>query len=181
MDINVAEAKRPSSRAPVRANHLIDVATMPATENLPGAPCGGRTPSCRTIRPPAPAMPRKSAHEWMEEKPHLAALAAWPRASLLGAILSPRRKPKASPIPRRRRPRGHWPRGRRPSIPLVPPCRLARNLAVSHRCENFALNIISVPEALHVLREAGIGFLYSAGFAFTSVGVRMSLSVVRRL
>ena len=33
----------------------------------------------------------KSAHEWMEEKPHLAALAALAAGVILGAILSPRR------------------------------------------------------------------------------------------
>jgi ElaB/YqjD/DUF883 family membrane-anchored ribosome-binding protein len=33
----------------------------------------------------------RSAHEWMEEKPHLAALAALAAGVILGAILSPRR------------------------------------------------------------------------------------------
>jgi ElaB/YqjD/DUF883 family membrane-anchored ribosome-binding protein len=33
----------------------------------------------------------KSAHEWMEEKPHLAALAALAVGVVLGAILTPRR------------------------------------------------------------------------------------------
>jgi ElaB/YqjD/DUF883 family membrane-anchored ribosome-binding protein len=33
----------------------------------------------------------RSAHDWMEEKPHLAALAALAVGVVLGAILSPRR------------------------------------------------------------------------------------------
>jgi ElaB/YqjD/DUF883 family membrane-anchored ribosome-binding protein len=33
----------------------------------------------------------KSAHDWMEAKPHLAALAALAAGIVIGAILSPRR------------------------------------------------------------------------------------------
>ena len=92
MDINFADAKKVVRRGHRSANHLIDVAHDASQRKLAQARHAadeaidaGDHAARRTRRA---AM---SAHEWMEEKPHLAALAALAAGVILGAILSPRR------------------------------------------------------------------------------------------
>ena len=92
MDINFAEAKKAVRRGHRSANHLIDVAHDASQRKLAQA----RDVADDTIDAGDHAVRRtsnaaKSAHEWIEEKPHLAALAALAAGVLLGAILSPRR------------------------------------------------------------------------------------------
>jgi ElaB/YqjD/DUF883 family membrane-anchored ribosome-binding protein len=92
MDINFADAKKAVRRGHRSANHLIDVAHDVSQRKLAQA----RHVADDTIDAGDYAARRtsyaaKSAHEWMEEKPHLAALAALAAGVILGAILSPRR------------------------------------------------------------------------------------------
>jgi ElaB/YqjD/DUF883 family membrane-anchored ribosome-binding protein len=92
MDINFAEAKKAVRRGHRSANHLIDVAHDASQRRLAQA----RHVADDTIDAGDHAVRRtshaaKSAHEWIEEKPHLAAFAALAAGVLLGAILSPRR------------------------------------------------------------------------------------------
>jgi ElaB/YqjD/DUF883 family membrane-anchored ribosome-binding protein len=92
MDINFAEAKKAVRRGHRSANHLIDAAHDASQRKLVQA----RHVAEDTIDAGDHAVRRtshaaRSAHEWMEEKPHLAALAALAAGVLLGAILSPRR------------------------------------------------------------------------------------------
>ncbi len=92
MDINFADAKKAVRRGHRSANHLIDVAHDASQRKLAQA----RHVADDAIDVGDYAARRtshaaKSAHEWMEEKPHLAALAALAAGVILGAILSPRR------------------------------------------------------------------------------------------
>ena len=92
MDINFADANKAVRRGHRSANHLIDVAHDASQRKLAQARHvaddaldAGDYAARRTN------YAAKSAHEWMEEKPHLAALAALAAGVILGAILSPRR------------------------------------------------------------------------------------------
>jgi ElaB/YqjD/DUF883 family membrane-anchored ribosome-binding protein len=92
MDINFADAKKAVRRGHRSANHLIDVAHDASQRKLTQARHvaddaldAGDYAARRT------SYAAKSAHDWMEEKPHLAALAALAAGVILGAILSPRR------------------------------------------------------------------------------------------
>jgi ElaB/YqjD/DUF883 family membrane-anchored ribosome-binding protein len=92
MDIDFAEAKKAVRRGHRSANHLIDVAHDASQRKIAQArhvaddAIDAGDYAARRTRHAA-----KSAHEWMEEKPHLAALAALAAGVILGAILSPRR------------------------------------------------------------------------------------------
>ena len=92
MTVNFDDAKKAVRRGQRSANHAIDVAhdlsqrklaqaRHAAEEALDAGDYAARRTSYAA----------KSAHEWMEEKPHLAALAALAAGVILGAILSPRR------------------------------------------------------------------------------------------
>ena len=92
MDINFADARKAVRRGHKSANHLIDVAHDASQRKLAQA----RHVADDALDAGDYAFRRtssaaKSAHDWMEEKPHLAALAALAAGVILGAILSPRR------------------------------------------------------------------------------------------
>jgi len=92
MDINFAEARKAVRRGHKSADHLLDVAHDASQRKLAQA----RHAADEAIDAGDHAFRRtgraaRSAHDWMEEKPHLAALAALAAGVILGAILSPRR------------------------------------------------------------------------------------------
>ena len=92
MSIDFAEAKRAVRRGQRSANHAIDVAHDVSQRKLSRA----RHTADDVIDAGDYAVRRtssaaQSAHDWMEAKPHLAALAALAAGIILGAILSPRR------------------------------------------------------------------------------------------
>ena len=92
MTISFAEAKKSVRRGQRSANHALDVAHDVSQRKLARA----REVADDVIDYGDQAARRtshaaRSAHEWMEEKPHLAALAALAAGVILGAILSPRR------------------------------------------------------------------------------------------
>jgi len=92
MDIDFAEARRAVRRGHKSANHLIDVAHDASQRKLAQArhaADGAIDAGDHAVRRTGSAV--RSAHHWMEEKPHLAALAALAAGVVLGAILSPRR------------------------------------------------------------------------------------------
>ena len=92
MDISFADAKQAVRRGQRSANHVIDVAhdlsqrKLAQARHMADEAIDAGDYASRRTRYAA-----KSAHEWMEEKPHLAALAALAAGVILGAILSPRR------------------------------------------------------------------------------------------
>lgn len=92
MDVNFAEARKAVRRGHKSANQFIDRAHDMSQRGLVQArhaadeALDASDYAARRTRHAA-----KSAHEWMEEKPHLAALAALAAGVILGAILSPRR------------------------------------------------------------------------------------------
>lgn len=92
MTINFNEAKRAVRRGQRQANHALDIAHTASERGLERA--RGLADEAidygdYAVRSTGRAM--KSAHDWMEEKPHLAALAALAAGVILGAMLSPRR------------------------------------------------------------------------------------------
>jgi ElaB/YqjD/DUF883 family membrane-anchored ribosome-binding protein len=92
MTISFAEAKKSVRRGQRSASHALDVAHDVSQRKLARA----REVADDVIDAGDHAARRtsyvaRSAHEWMEEKPHLAALAALAAGVILGAILSPRR------------------------------------------------------------------------------------------
>ena len=92
MTISFAEARKSVRRGQKSANHAIDIAHDVSQRKLARA----REVAEDVIDYGDQAARRatyasRSAHEWMEEKPHLAALAALAAGVILGAILSPRR------------------------------------------------------------------------------------------
>jgi ElaB/YqjD/DUF883 family membrane-anchored ribosome-binding protein len=92
MKIDFAEAKRAVRRGQKSASRSLDAAHDVSQRTLTQA----RTKAEDAIDAGDVAMRRtsrmaNSAHEWMEDQPHLAALAALAAGVLLGAILSPRR------------------------------------------------------------------------------------------
>jgi ElaB/YqjD/DUF883 family membrane-anchored ribosome-binding protein len=92
MTISFADAKKSVRRGQRSANHALDVAHDVSQRKLARA----REVADDVIDYGDQAARRtshaaRSAHEWMEEKPHLAALAALAAGVILGAILSPRR------------------------------------------------------------------------------------------
>ena len=92
MDINFAEARKAVRRGHKSANQFLDRAHDMSERGLAQArhtaddALDAGDYAARRTRHAA-----KSAHEWMEEKPHLAALAALAAGVILGAILAPRR------------------------------------------------------------------------------------------
>jgi ElaB/YqjD/DUF883 family membrane-anchored ribosome-binding protein len=92
MDINFAEARKAVRRGHKSADHMLHRAHDASQRTLAQA----RHAADEVIDAGDYAVRRtghaaKSAHQWMEEKPHLAALAALAVGVILGAILSPRR------------------------------------------------------------------------------------------
>jgi ElaB/YqjD/DUF883 family membrane-anchored ribosome-binding protein len=92
MTISFADAKKSVRRGQRSASHALDVAHDVSQRKLAQA----REVADDVIDAGDHAARRtsyaaRSAHEWMEEKPHLAALAALAAGVILGAILSPRR------------------------------------------------------------------------------------------
>jgi len=92
MDLNFADARKAVRRGHKSANHFLDHAHDVSQRKLAQA----RHVADEALEASDHAAQRtryaaKSAHEWMEEKPHLAALAALAAGVILGAILSPRR------------------------------------------------------------------------------------------
>ena len=92
MDIKLVDPKQTVRRGQEAANHAIDVARDLSKRKVVQARHAadelvdiGDEAVRRTTRA------ARSAHDWMEEKPHLAALAALAAGVILGAILSPRR------------------------------------------------------------------------------------------
>ena len=92
MDISFADARKAVRRGHKSANQFIDRAhdvsqrgLVQARHAADDALDAGDYAARRT------RYAAKSAHEWMEEKPHLAALAALAAGVILGAILTPRR------------------------------------------------------------------------------------------
>lgn len=92
MDINFADAKKAVRRGQRSANHVIDIAHDVSQRKLAQARAAAEdaidTGDYYARRTGKVA---QSAHDWMEEKPHLAALAALALGVILGAILTPRR------------------------------------------------------------------------------------------
>jgi ElaB/YqjD/DUF883 family membrane-anchored ribosome-binding protein len=92
MDMSFADARKAVRRGHKSANHLLDRAHDASQRKLAQARHAADDAidagdyAARRTRHAA-----KSAHEWMEEKPHLAALAALAAGVILGAILTPRR------------------------------------------------------------------------------------------
>jgi ElaB/YqjD/DUF883 family membrane-anchored ribosome-binding protein len=92
MTINFTDAKKAVRRGQRSANHAIDVAHDVSQRKLSQvrhAADEAIDAGDQAARVTAHAA--KTAHDWMEEKPHLAALAALAAGIVLGAILSPRR------------------------------------------------------------------------------------------
>jgi len=92
MHIDFAEAKRAVRRGQRSASRTLDAAHDASQRKLSQA----RRNAEEVIDVGDHAVRRTnqaahSAHEWMERKPHLAALAALAAGVLLGAFLSPRR------------------------------------------------------------------------------------------
>jgi len=92
MDLNFADARKAVRRGHKSANHLLDRAHDMSQRGLVQA----RHAADEALDAGDHAAQRtryaaRSAHEWMEEKPHLAALAALAAGVILGAILAPRR------------------------------------------------------------------------------------------
>jgi ElaB/YqjD/DUF883 family membrane-anchored ribosome-binding protein len=92
MDIDFAEARKAVRRGHKSADHLIDRAHDVSQRKLAQA----RHAADEAVDAGDHAFRRtshaaRSAHDWLEEKPHLAALAALAAGVILGAILSPRR------------------------------------------------------------------------------------------
>ncbi len=92
MDINFADAKRAVRRGTRSANRAIDVAHDASQRKLSQIRHGAEDAidagddAARYASSAA-----QSAHEWIEAKPHLAALAALAAGIVLGAFFSPRR------------------------------------------------------------------------------------------
>jgi ElaB/YqjD/DUF883 family membrane-anchored ribosome-binding protein len=92
MDIDFAEARKAVRRGHKSANHLIDRAHDVSQRRLADvrhAADDAIDYGDHAARRTGHAV--RTAHEWMEEKPHLAALAALAAGVILGAILTPRR------------------------------------------------------------------------------------------
>jgi ElaB/YqjD/DUF883 family membrane-anchored ribosome-binding protein len=92
MSINFNEAKRAVRRGTRQANHAIDVAHDVSRQKLSQLNhAADEAIDAGTVAARYTASSAQSAHDWMEEKPHLAALAALAAGVILGAVLAPRR------------------------------------------------------------------------------------------
>ena len=92
MDINFADAKKAIRRGQRSADHVIDIAHDVSQRKLAQARRAAEEAidaGDYAVRQTSGAA--QSAHNWLEAKPHLAALAALAAGVILGAILSPRR------------------------------------------------------------------------------------------
>ena len=92
MDINFADAKKAIRRGQRSADHVIDIAHDVSQRKLAQARRAAEEAidaGDYAVRQTSGAA--QSAHDWLEAKPHLAALAALAAGVILGAILSPRR------------------------------------------------------------------------------------------
>jgi len=92
MTINFTDAKKAVRRGQRSANHAIDVAhdvtqrKLSQARHVADEAIDAGDHAARVTTDAA-----KTAHDWMEAKPHLAALAALAAGIVIGAILSPRR------------------------------------------------------------------------------------------
>ena len=92
MDINFADAKKAIRRGQRSADHVIDIAHDVSQRKLAQARRAAEEAidaGDYAVRQTSGAA--QSAHNWLEAKPHWAALAALAAGVILGAILSPRR------------------------------------------------------------------------------------------
>lgn len=92
MGVKFADAKKAARRRQHSADHVIDIAHDLSQRKLAQARQAAEDAievGDHTMRRTRRAA--QSAHDWMEAKPHLAALAALAAGVVLGAILSPRR------------------------------------------------------------------------------------------
>jgi ElaB/YqjD/DUF883 family membrane-anchored ribosome-binding protein len=92
MDIGFSDAKKAVRRGTRSASHAIDVAHDVSQRKLEQARYAADDAidaGSHAARSTASAA--RSAHEWMEEQPHLAALGALAAGVLLGLLLSPKR------------------------------------------------------------------------------------------
>jgi ElaB/YqjD/DUF883 family membrane-anchored ribosome-binding protein len=92
MEINFADAKKAVRRGARSANHALDVVhdvgqrkVRQAHEVADDAIEVGDRAARSTVSA------AQSAHDWMEAKPHVAALAAFAAGIVIGAFFSPRR------------------------------------------------------------------------------------------
>jgi len=92
MDIHFDDVRKAVRRGARSANHALDVAhdsskrTVDHARHVTDQAIDAGDHAVRSTSRYA-----HSAHDWMEEKPHLAALAALAVGVVLGAFLSPRR------------------------------------------------------------------------------------------
>jgi ElaB/YqjD/DUF883 family membrane-anchored ribosome-binding protein len=92
MTINFADAKKAVRRGQRSANNAIDVAhdvsqrKLSQARDIADEVIDAGDYAARSAKSTA-----LSAHNWMEEKPHLAALGAFAAGILIGALISPRR------------------------------------------------------------------------------------------
>ena len=92
MTINFNEAKKAVRRGQRQASHAIDVAHDVSQRGLDQARgFADEMIDYGDYAAKSTSRAMRSAHDWMEEKPHLAVLAALAAGVVLGAILSPRR------------------------------------------------------------------------------------------
>jgi ElaB/YqjD/DUF883 family membrane-anchored ribosome-binding protein len=92
MTINFTEAKKAVRRGQRSANHAIDVAHAASQRRLAQArELADDMIDVSDQAAKSTGRALRTAHDWMEEKPHLAALAALAAGIVIGAILSPRR------------------------------------------------------------------------------------------
>ncbi len=92
MTINFSDAKKAVRRSTRSANHAIDVAHDVSQRKLVQARhAADDLIDAGSHAADSANSAARSAHEWMEEKPHLAALAALVAGVIIGAVLSPRR------------------------------------------------------------------------------------------
>ncbi len=161
MDIDFAQARKAVRRGHKSADHLIDITHDMSQRKLARA----RHAADAAIGVGDHAMRRtgnavRSAHHWMEEKPHLAALAALAAGFILGAIPSPRRQAPRPP-PLRSGRSGPASRGPRGAVRVDRPDRReapetdAKPGAVLGAWLNFCLNISDLTGFYRVLRAAG--------------------------
>jgi ElaB/YqjD/DUF883 family membrane-anchored ribosome-binding protein len=92
MTISFLEAKKAVRRGQRSANHAIDAAHAASQKRLTQArELADDVIDVGDKAAQSTGRALRSAHDWMEEKPHLAALAALAAGIVLGAMLSRRR------------------------------------------------------------------------------------------
>ncbi len=92
MDIGFSDARKAVSRGARSAGHALDVAHDASRRGLRQVhSAADEVIDAGDHAARSTSVFAKSAHEWMEEKPHLAALFALAAGVILGAVLAPRR------------------------------------------------------------------------------------------